>query len=204
MSLDPTTVLHLLSAASRVHLSFPDGREFPVDVLGLDAPRLTVRGEHLPAVLPDTELGVRFAISGDASYRLEATVIEAFPSPLHTQLDLALPAQAERYEMRSHRRQTVRIVGRLVRSATKESPLTWHTAHLRDVSPVGVGVLCDATLERNEVVLIDVDLDHAHLRCQARVVRIESTEPFTHYGLEFVLLEEADRTLLDTFLATRT
>jgi len=200
-SIDASTVLYLLSATTRVHLGFPDGREFPVDVLRVESPRLSVRGAQLPAVAPDTSLWVRFAISGDASYRLQASVIETIPSPTLTQLDLQLPDQAERYEMRSHRRRQVRIVGRLSRAEEFESPPRWHTAHVRDVSPVGAGVLCDAPLERHEVVLFDAPLHDETLTCQARVVRIEASDPFTRYGLEFVRLEEQDRALLERFVS---
>lgn len=198
-TIDAASILHLLRTKATVHLELPDGREQRVDVLSLDAPRLVVRGA-LPALAPETPVAVRFAVTGDATYRLATTVVDVAPGPMHAQVTLQLSDNAERYEMRRQGRVVVRIVARLGRSDQyPEWAHMWATAHVRDISPVGVGILCDAPLERGEIVLFDVDLDDAHLQCRARVVRIESAEPFTRYGLEFEMLDATDREVLERF-----
>lgn len=194
---DTVEAWSVVPRAREVHLTQDDGVEVGARVVDVSPPTLTVRTERAFTPPDGGATHVRFTLSHDATYVMHGVVAEQ----LGNRITLTVPAEARRVQMRGTSRRDERVVARIARN---DGSTHWITAHVRDLSTAGAGVLVAEVLEPDEIVLFDATLGGGHLRCRARVARREAAgadDAFVRYGLEFELLTDVERALLARFTA---
>jgi len=188
-----------LAHATSAMLITSTGHEVVAHVLTVDSPRAVIQSDQRvapPALGPAT---LQFGLPGDATYAATVTVEQVVGG----RITLLLAAEPERNQQRVAPRYPLQMLARLARRNQRDF---WITAHVRDLSTSGVGVLVAELLDRDEVVLFDAAFNSELFQCEARVVRREmdpKLDPFIRYGLAFENTSPADDAALQAFLRYR-
>ncbi|MFZ4585254.1 MAG: PilZ domain-containing protein [Acidimicrobiia bacterium] len=193
---DPTAAL---ARADAVTLTVSTGEEVTCHVLSVTGARVVLQTDERSRVPLTGSATVAFGLRDDASYRVGVTI----EGVIGNRVTASLAEEPHRSQLRSNPRQPLRFPARLARRVHSDH---WVTAHVRNLSESGVGVLVAELLDRDEVVLFEASIRNVALHCSARVVRRDVSpvvDPFVQYGLAFVELDASQRDALAALLAQR-